>query len=77
MFRWVNAPTLIQSEGHVVPIEVKAGASGTLKSLRSFLASHPLSPTGIRLYSGKPVQEGQIRHLPIFAAGTLSAGYSK
>lgn len=62
---------LIASGGHVLPIEVKAGASGTLKSLRSFLTSHPHSPVGIRLYSGKPAQDGQLRHLPLFAAGTL------
>ncbi len=62
---------LIPAGGHVVPVEVKSGASGTLKSLRSFLASHPRSPVGVRLYGGKAQQEGQLHHLPIFAAGTL------
>jgi uncharacterized protein len=62
---------LIASGGHVLPIEVKAGASGTLKSLRSFLDTHPHSPVGIRLYGGKPLQDGPLRHLPLFAAGSL------
>ncbi len=55
----------------VLPIEVKAGASGTLKSLHSFLQSHPHSPVGVRLYSGAALQEPRLRHLPIYLAGAL------
>lgn len=62
---------LIAAGSRILPIEVKAGASGTLKSLRIFLDSHPRSPAGVRLYGGKPLREGPIMHLPLYSAGTL------
>jgi uncharacterized protein len=60
---------LIAWGSRVLPIEVKAGAAGTLKSLHSYLDSHPNSPVGVRLYSGKTSQVDRIIHLPIYAAG--------
>jgi predicted AAA+ superfamily ATPase len=62
---------LIASKGKALPIEVKSGASGTLKSLRIFLDTHPKSAVGVRLYSGKPVREGKLLHLPLYSAGCL------
>ena len=62
---------LLASGSQVVPIEVKAGASGSLKSLRSFLASHPHSPLGVRLYGGTTQTEDRLLHLPLYAAGAL------
>ncbi len=55
----------------VLPIEIKSGASGSLKSLRLFLDSHPQSRLGIRLYSGPHLCEAAIWHLPLYAAGAL------
>jgi hypothetical protein len=36
-------------KGEIIPIEVKSGKWSTLKSLHSFLASHPKTPYGIKL----------------------------
>lgn len=70
---------LMPSGRFVLPIEVKSGASGTLRSLRIFLASHAESPMGVRLYGGEAFQEmtketppKMIWHLPLYAAGVLS-----
>ena len=62
---------LIASGPQVLPIEVKSGASGTLKSLRLFLDTHPQSPIGVRLYSGSAFKEDRVMHLPLYSAGTL------
>ncbi|HKP97115.1 MAG TPA: AAA family ATPase [Fibrobacteria bacterium] len=64
---------LIASGSKVLPIEVKSGASGTLKSLHSFLGSHPNSPAGVRLYSGRAMREEKVIHLPLYAAGAVRA----
>lgn len=39
---------LINSGSKIYPVEVKAGKTGTLKSLRMFLESHPQTPFGLR-----------------------------
>lgn len=39
---------LIQVDGIVFPVEVKAGATGTLKSIKLFLSKYPATPFGIR-----------------------------
>ena len=53
-----------------MPIEIKSGSSGSLKSFQLFLDS-PRSPLGIRLYDGLHQREERILHLPLHAAGTL------
>jgi len=62
---------LIATGSKVLPIEIKSGGSGSLKSLNLFLDSHRQSPLGVRLYDGPHLREGRIRHLPLYAAGTL------
>jgi predicted AAA+ superfamily ATPase len=62
---------LIASGPKVLPIEIKSGSSGTLKSLNLFLDSHHQSPLGVRLYGGPHLRENRILHLPLYAAGTL------
>ncbi len=62
---------LVAIGSQVVPVEVKAGATGRLKSLRSFLASHPGSSVGIRLHTGSPSREADLLHLPLYATGAL------
>lgn len=44
---------IIQHENQVIPIEVKAGATGTLKSLHQFMKEKKKT-TAIRIYSGAP-----------------------
>jgi uncharacterized protein len=62
---------LIAWGSKVLPIEVKAGATGTLKSLHSFLDSHPNSPIGVRLYSGEVLKDEKVIHLPLYWAGAV------
>ncbi|HNA62777.1 MAG TPA: AAA family ATPase [Rhabdochlamydiaceae bacterium] len=46
---------LIQHDRHIVPIEVKAGKEGSLKSLHLFMGLKKV-PRALRLYSGHPHQ---------------------
>ncbi|MBA3752086.1 ATP-binding protein [Candidatus Dependentiae bacterium] len=46
---------IIQHEAHVLPIEVKAGEAGTLKSLHFFMGLKKLS-SAVRVYSGMPLR---------------------
>lgn len=62
---------LIGVGSQVVPVEVKAGPAGSLKSLHSFLASHPQSPLGVRLYGGITHATQNVLHLPLYAAGLV------
>jgi uncharacterized protein len=62
---------LIASGSRVLPIEIKSGSSGTLKSLNLFLDSHHQSPLSVRLYGGQHLRENRILHLPLYAAGSL------
>ena len=62
---------LIASGSKVLPIEIKSGSSGSLKSLNLFLDSHRQSPLGVRLYGGPHLRETRVLHLPLYAAGTL------
>jgi predicted AAA+ superfamily ATPase len=62
---------LVASGSKVIPVEVKSGASGTLKSLRSFMESHPASNRAVRLYSGMPEESESITHLPLYMAGCI------
>ena len=42
---------LIQLKGQIVPVEVKSGSSTRLKSMHTFLASHPHSSYGLRFWA--------------------------
>jgi predicted AAA+ superfamily ATPase len=69
---------LLRAGQGCVPVEVKAGAAGKLRSLHEFMA-RSRSPFGIRLYAGsratQEVVHGTIRYrlvnLPYWAAGRL------
>lgn len=62
---------LIEQQGQVIPIEVKSGTTGQLKSLHEFLATHPHSPYGIR-FSTQPYSEYQkIHSYPLYAVAAL------
>ena len=63
-------------EGEVIPIEVKAGMGSTLKSLHSFLSSHPKSPYGIKISLAERSQFEKIRSIPLYAAFEIVEGGS-
>lgn len=58
---------LIQIKDKVVPLEVKAGASLRIKSLKIFLESHPQSSKGIRFWAGTLQQEDHIASYPLYS----------
>ncbi|MBI5345882.1 MAG: ATP-binding protein [Chlamydiae bacterium] len=61
-------------KGMVIPIEVKAGKGSALKSLHSFLASHPKSPYGIKLSLAERSQFDKILAIPLYAAFEIVEG---
>ena len=58
---------LIQLKGQIIPIEVKAGKSSTLKSMRLFLEFHRQSTFGIRYWSTSKNIDQQIYSYPLYA----------
>ncbi len=60
-------------EGKVVPIEVKSGAGGSLRSLRLMLDAYANCPEGVALYSGAYARrpEQRLTFLPLYYAGSL------
>lgn len=56
---------------HVIPIEVKAGATGKLRSLQSFLAEKK-SPFGVQICSSPPQKSESIITLPFYLVSQLS-----
>lgn len=62
---------LIEIGGEIIPLEVKAGSTGRLKSMNLFLSSHPNSPFGIRLCGSNFVRNDRIFTIPLYAACLL------
>lgn len=62
-YLWAHGP-------RVVPVEVKSGKSGRLKSLRVFL-EEKRSRLGVRFSTQPPSLEGSLLHLPIYMVGEL------
>jgi len=60
---------VIQDGARVVPIEVKAGTRGAMRSMRLFLDSHPDVPQGIRTSLEPFAEYGNIRIVPLYALG--------
>lgn len=64
---------LVVREGRVVPVEVKSGAGGSLRSLHLMLAAYPDCPEGLvlssRTYACLPEQ--QLSFLPLYYAGSV------
>lgn len=59
----------------ILPIEVKSGKGGSLKSLHLMLKEYPNCPEGLVLYSGpyKELKEQKLKFLPLYCAGNLEA----
>lgn len=58
---------IIQQDGYVIPVEVKAGTRRTLQSLQQFLKTHPNSPYGIRFSQNNYSDYQNIRSYPLYA----------
>lgn len=61
-------------QGEVVPVKVKANKGSTLKSLHSFLSSHPKSPYGIKLSLQPRSQFEKVLSIPLYAAFEIVEG---
>jgi len=61
---------LIEKQGDIIPIEVKSGSSGRLKSLHLFLSSYPNVKTGYVLQQNKYYDfvEKKLKFMPIYSA---------
>ena len=57
--------------GKIVPIEVKSGASGHMKSMFRFLQEHPSYPLGIRLSEKNFGMREKVMNVPLYAIACL------
>lgn len=57
---------LIEIEGMPIPVEVKAGARGSLKSMRLFLKEYPKTPLGVRYSMHELSYFDQILSIPLY-----------
>jgi hypothetical protein len=59
---------LMVDDGKIIPVEVKSGPAGKLRSLHLFLEEHPNSPLGIVFNTGNVqwLEEKRLHFLPIY-----------
>jgi len=62
---------VVVQEGKIVPIEVKAGKSGSLKSLHYLLGKYPTIEKAIVFSMAKLGANEKIQFIPIFFAGEI------
>jgi predicted AAA+ superfamily ATPase len=64
---------LIQQKEVIIPIEVKSGKTGRLRSLHQFLKEHVRSPWGIRFSMENFSEYDRIRSYPLYAVSIAAA----
>jgi predicted AAA+ superfamily ATPase len=57
---------LMVEDGEIIPIEVKSGPAGKLKSLHLFINEHPATSHGIVLNSGNIGQQDKLHFFPLY-----------
>lgn len=64
---------LVVRQGNIYPVEVKSGASGSLRSLHLMLEKYRNCPQGLVLYSGasKTLPEQKLQFLPLYSVSTI------
>jgi len=78
LFYWVRDKTsskaevdyVIASGQHIVPVEVKSGKTGKLKSMHLFLRHKPHSPLGLQLSAENFSRSGPVHRYPLYAVST-------
>jgi len=60
-------------DGRIVPVEVKSGAGGSLRSLHLMLERYANCPEGLVLYSGTYARlpDRRVTFLPLYYAGSI------
>ena len=53
-------------KGKVIPVEVKAGIKGGMKSLKSFLDTHPDSPYGLKISNNVCTAQTNFQETPLY-----------
>ncbi len=64
---------VIQRETQIIPIEVKSGAGTAMRSMKSFLESHPASTYGIRFSTNNYSVHENIHSYPLYAVAKIIA----
>ncbi len=59
---------LVFDNGQIIPVEVKSGKEGRLKSMQMFFKHHPQTPYGVRYYGGLPQKTDKIHSFPLYCA---------
>jgi predicted AAA+ superfamily ATPase len=67
---------LMQLEDSIIPVEVKSGSTGSLRSMHAFLNEHPNSPYGVRFSMGNYSIQDRIHSYPLYSAG-IKAGMDR
>ena len=62
---------LIQADAAVIPVEVKSGKGSTLRSMQTFLDTHPSSPYGVRFSTQNYSMHNKIYSYPLYAVGKV------
>lgn len=57
---------LLHKDNVIVPVEVKSGIKGRMKSMQLFLATHKNSPYGLKIAKGKFMQHNNIHEIPLY-----------
>ncbi len=57
---------LFPKNGDIIPIEVKSGKMGSLKSMQSFLDSHPNTPNGVKISEQSFSKNCHLLSLPFY-----------
>ncbi len=57
---------LVVRNGKIVPVEIKHGPAGRLKSLHLFMEEHPQTTTGIVLNAGNIGTAGTVKFMPLY-----------
>ncbi len=64
---------VVEIENKIVPIEVKSGKGGSMRSMHLMLKMYDACHTGMVLYSGEfaELPEKNLRFIPLYYAGNL------
>jgi len=59
---------IIIKNNSIIPVEVKSGKTGAIKSMNIFLSEHKNSDYGIRFFTGMPVKSDKLHSYPLYCA---------
>lgn len=62
---------LLPLDGAILPVEVKAGSTGSLRSLNRFLDEKPHTPHGLRFWGARPAIDPSLHSYPLYAIAHL------